>query len=652
MDASSGTASRWFLWLGISLSAQLTAITSLAFLAMARPAAFGFEMSSAPRYLLVSTLVPAVTFAPIIGPTVDNLPKRMVLASSAFVTWLVSALTFVLIVKTRFAFPWYLALACIVVATTICLTTCDALLPAASRQGRAAISYVVGIASVFAALGAIFGFSILIFDRPPLRFLFDWLPEKLQVPIGRLYLMSWEERVPLGFCMAATYSAISGVAALFARFPGHERPSWSPAGSLVRFLSGAFQVVRHREAGTALLIRAIIHGLILAGAFLTFVNLADLHFWKAQDGVSAFLWVGLGALAGCCMAGCQGHPRRLLGLIPLAATGVGILYLWELRNQGAVPVWLALGVLGGLLHVPAHANYLKNVPADSPGNGVALANAASCLFAMILFFGFSSLSSLAPFIQMLIFGACLVSGVALAWSFFFRQSLEQILEVLIWPLYRIRAHGPGVHEIPAHGPLLVVANHTAWMDPIWVAKVIPRRIIPLMTSRFYDRPVLRWIMIHVVQAIRVPMSRFKRETPEITEAINRLDRGDCVVIFPEGFMRRSEDKPLRHFGRGVWQILHERPQTPVVVCWIEGGWGSYFSYCKGPPTKNKRLDFWRRISIAVGEPQLLNPSLLADQRATRRHLMQLCLDARRYLGLEPLGKVESIKEELAEGDAV
>jgi 1-acyl-sn-glycerol-3-phosphate acyltransferase len=209
-----------------------------------------------------------------------------------------------------------------------------------------------------------------------------------------------------------------------------------------------------------------------------------------------------------------------------------------------------------------------------------------------------------------------------------------------------------VHEIPAHGPLLVVANHTAWMDPIWVAKVIPRRIIPLMTSRFYDRPVLRWIMIHIVQAIRVPMSRFKRETPEITEAINRLDRGDCVVIFPEGFMRRSEDKPLRHFGRGVWHILHERPQTPVVVCWIEGGWGSYFSYCKGPPTKNKRFDFWRRISIAVGAPQIMEPSLLADQRATRTHLMQLCLDARRYLGLEPLARVESIKEEAAEGETI
>ena len=54
--------------------------------------------------------------------------------------------------------------------------------------------------------------------------------------------------------------------------------------------------------------------------------------------------------------------------------------------------------------------------------------------------------------------------------------------------------------------------------------------------------------------------------------------------------------PLSQFGQGVWHILHERPDTPVVVCWIEGGWGCYFSYYNGPPTVNKRFDWWRRIA--------------------------------------------------------
>jgi hypothetical protein len=105
-------------------------------------------------------------------------------------------------------------------------------------------------------------------------------------------------------------------------------------------------------------------------------------------------------------------------------------------------------------------------------------------------------------------------------------------------------------------------------------------------------------------------------------------------------MRRREERPLKQFGQGVWHILRDRPQTPVVVCWIEGGWGSYASYWKGPPAVNKRMDFWRHIDIAVGEPMVLGAELLADQRATRSYLMRVCLETRKYLGLEPflLGK--------------
>ncbi|HEV3116535.1 MAG TPA: hypothetical protein VGY58_05750, partial [Gemmataceae bacterium] len=106
------------------------------------------------------------------------------------------------------------------------------------------------------------------------------------------------------------------------------------------------------------------------------------------------------------------------------------------------------------------------------------------------------------------------------------------------------------------------------------------------------------------------------------------------------------DQVLRQFGQGVWHILSKRPATPVVVCWIEGGWGSYFSYAGGPPTKNKRLDFWRHIKIAIQPPQVLEPDMLKDQRATRRYLMQVCLDARRHLGLEPAEKVDAIAEDV------
>ena len=80
------------------------------------------------------------------------------------------------------------------------------------------------------------------------------------------------------------------------------------------------------------------------------------------------------------------------------------------------------------------------------------------------------------------------------------------------------------------------------------------------------------------------------------------------------------------FGQGAWHILKELPQTPVVVCWIEGGWGSWASYRGGPPMKNKRLDFRRRIDIYVDEARPLDAAVLAGHHATRDHLRRACLE--------------------------
>jgi 1-acyl-sn-glycerol-3-phosphate acyltransferase len=227
-------------------------------------------------------------------------------------------------------------------------------------------------------------------------------------------------------------------------------------------------------------------------------------------------------------------------------------------------------------------------------------------------------------------------GAIVAWRQLFPEAVEQVLEILLAPLYRVRVHGPGRDVFPRRGPLLIIANHAAYLDPFWLCKMVPRKVTPMMTSAFYDLPFIRWSMAHIVGAIRVPIVPFRREAPELREAEAVLRQGGCVLIYPEAQLRRREDQPLRMFGQGVWRILRELPQTPVVVCWIEGGWRSFTSYYNGPPLRGKWLDFWRRIDIAVEAPQILDPALLADQHATRRYLMQRCLACRGYLGLPVL----------------
>ena len=229
-------------------------------------------------------------------------------------------------------------------------------------------------------------------------------------------------------------------------------------------------------------------------------------------------------------------------------------------------------------------------------------------------------------------GFAFVAGIGC----FFRPAMELTLEVLQSPLYRIRAIGPGAGQMPMRGPYLVIGNHSAWMDPLFVATIVPAPIVPMMSSTFYDLPVISWLMRHVFGTIRVPDKTVRHEAPELKEAVAALDRGDCVVIFPEGFLRRKEEVPLRRFGRGVWQILKDRPTTPVFACWIEGAWGSYFSHRGGPPVKGKRPDFWRSIRIGVVGPITVDAAMLADHMATRTFLMGQVSEARRPLGLDPL----------------
>ncbi len=237
--------------------------------------------------------------------------------------------------------------------------------------------------------------------------------------------------------------------------------------------------------------------------------------------------------------------------------------------------------------------------------------------------------------------AILTTGLAFAaWAWLFRPTFELAVEPILWMMYRIRSIGPGRGEMSPVGPCLVIANHACWLDPMFLAKVLPRPVTPMMTDRFYDLPVLRWLMKRVFHTIRVPDKTYKTDAPEIQEAIAALDRGECVLIFPEGALRRTEEKPLKRFGRGVWQILVARPNTPVFACWIEGGWGSYTSFFNGKPTQNKRPDIRRRLGVGVAAPITMPATTLENHLRTRIALMNRVADVRKLLGLSELPAYE------------
>jgi 1-acyl-sn-glycerol-3-phosphate acyltransferase len=409
------------------------------------------------------------------------------------------------------------------------------------------------------------------------------------------------------------------------------------------FFAGVPAPWRDAEARTCLVGLAGLRGVVtgLGVALILGAPADDQSAVERIIGVAA--WVTAGQLAGSLLAGLQRHPRRVLGLVPWGATGLVVALAWAAAEAPGPGLLVALGALAGLVKLPLAVTYQAALPDDHRGYGMVFYSFTESLIVAVTFLIVSALAEplgVPVELQLALLAGATALAALYAWWHFRREAAELVLEAVYLVMYRFRAAGPGLDRFPHKGPVLVIANHCAWLDPTWLGKVLPRAVIPMMTSAFFDLPVIRWIMVHLVGAIRVQAAAYRREAPELRQAIAALDRGRCVVLFPEGAMRRGDDRPLRMFGQGVWHILRERPETPLVVCWIEGGWGSYFSYKGGPPTRNKRLDVRRLIQIAVGAPHLINPELLADQRRTRLELMRECLQMRRYLGLDPLPLAE------------
>lgn len=400
---------------------------------------------------------------------------------------------------------------------------------------------------------------------------------------------------------------------------------------------------------------------LLAGFLFLFGSLYSLTSYASgmfAGGVFLGFLVGIG-LGPCLYAVTTGY--RLLALTaPSAGVVMFAVGWWSVFDESTFLIGTLIG-FGTMFGLSLSSRWLlrplgfgasppQEMPDDIKGSlkvfsrllvllGVALLLGFFMSFVLRSVLAAAQIDSTRRILGWYIFG---VAAVVCVWAAirFPRPMCELAAEMIHAVFYHVRSRGYGRYCQPPFGPVLVIANHAAWFDPLFVAIVLNRPTTPMMTASFYDVWFLKPILKHVFGVIRVPEVAVKHEAPELDAAIAALDRGECVLIHPEGFLRRKEEVPLRRFGRGVWHILAARPGTPVLPCWVEGSWGSYFSWKGGPPTKNKKIDFRRPIDVALGEPEVVPADVLADQLRTRIYLMNQVLAARQLLGLPPLPKFD------------
>jgi 1-acyl-sn-glycerol-3-phosphate acyltransferase len=140
----------------------------------------------------------------------------------------------------------------------------------------------------------------------------------------------------------------------------------------------------------------------------------------------------------------------------------------------------------------------------------------------------------------------------------------RILRAILVPSFLIylRMQRVGREHLPTEGPLLLASNHRSFLDPFLIGTLVKRPVYYLAKRELFEKRWQAWIL-NALGAF--PVARGAGDTDAMATARAILERGDCVVIFPEG--TRVKHGPLSDPRRGIGRLALETgaPVAPIAV---------------------------------------------------------------------------------------
>ncbi len=155
----------------------------------------------------------------------------------------------------------------------------------------------------------------------------------------------------------------------------------------------------------------------------------------------------------------------------------------------------------------------------------------------------------------------------------------------------------GLDAIPKRGPAIVGFNHIAFLDPFAAAYAVDlagRRPRFLAKAELFEDPRVKWILKGCGQ---IPVRRGTAEAPmALDHALKALERGEVIVIFPEGTITRDPDlNPMEaKTGMARLALASGVPVTPCALWGTANIWPKDFEKRWWPPKQD--------IMVRVGHP--------------------------------------------------
>jgi 1-acyl-sn-glycerol-3-phosphate acyltransferase len=183
------------------------------------------------------------------------------------------------------------------------------------------------------------------------------------------------------------------------------------------------------------------------------------------------------------------------------------------------------------------------------------------------------------------------------WFFWFWYEFFYHLHCLLLTLgFSLRAEG--MRHIPPRGPVLILANHQSFFDPMVLGCITHRHVSFLARKTLFHPPWFGWL-IRSLNAFPVDQEGVAKDG--IRTVLQLLAKGQVVIVFPEG--TRTEDGKMAPLKPGV-QLLLKRAPVPVVPVGIAGAFEAMPYWEKVPKLCPLWLPATRSAMAAVVGPPL------------------------------------------------
>jgi 1-acyl-sn-glycerol-3-phosphate acyltransferase len=188
--------------------------------------------------------------------------------------------------------------------------------------------------------------------------------------------------------------------------------------------------------------------------------------------------------------------------------------------------------------------------------------------------------------------------------------IQKILRPIIKTIFHIfcRVRVEGAENLPEAPPYIIFPNHISWFDPPLIGAFVQGPVhFMTMDVLFKFRPL--GYLLRLIGGF--PVSRQSVDRRSIEEAVDILQRGGIVCIFPEGGIGRL--KKGQKLRQGI-SLIAQLSNVALVPIGISG--------CRSLYNPLKLFTRRAEIIIRIGEPFLLSSVSHLPGKKTRLKSME------------------------------